>query len=468
MEQDSSSQSAPHAGPDGRPSDLSAPVAQDQPHHNTPSPGPNNTGDSRYHHHHHTGPSSLPPHLLPELESSNPWADDNPPRRHPTSESRSDHLPPSTFTHTPGRGPTSGRVPSPSPEQHQHQPQPQPQFHQPAGPLENAAFSPVSPVSAADSPSTYWQTSLPYRDHSATSDPYSSSNNAPQFQSNNPFLKAVQQRQSGHFTPSNGDLYSPVSPLPPDDTFSNGIDQSLNHGRGGTVTGPQIRLQAADDRPGVDLIWGPPVASNQAASEDLIDFEGRNSNVATHAAQAPPQESLSLGPTSGSPSDPVAAASATPSPPPPQPSPETDLAPPPQSIRASPLSESEIRRREEILAETYDIRIVNWTNGRTPLRQSPVLVQNANGPCPLLALVNALVLRTSPTVPIQSPIVKVLQSKEKISLNLLIHALFDELTTYVDEESQLPDIEALSSFLTILHTGMNVNPRLTAVCQFPV
>jgi hypothetical protein len=92
-------------------------------------------------------------------------------------------------------------------------------------------------------------------------------------------------------------------------------------------------------------------------------------------------------------------------------------------------------------------------------------VQNKNGPCPLLALVNGLVLRTNPGV--ESPLVKVLRTKERISLGLLIHALFDELTTYVDEESQLPDIEALSSFLTVLHTGMNVNPRLTAVSPFP-
>jgi hypothetical protein len=132
--------------------------------------------------------------------------------------------------------------------------------------------------------------------------------------------------------------------------------------------------------------------------------------------------------------------------------------------RTPALSEAEIRRREETLSETYDVRKIDWTDGTTPLRQSPVLVQNKNGPCPLLALVNGLVLRTKPDV--DSPLIKVLKTKEKISLGLLIHALFDELTTYVDEAGQLPDIEALSFFLTVLHTGMNVNPRLTAVCRF--
>jgi hypothetical protein len=97
----------------------------------------------------------------------------------------------------------------------------------------------------------------------------------------------------------------------------------------------------------------------------------------------------------------------------------------------------------------------------TKLRQSPILVQNENGPCPLLALVNGLVIRARPNA--QPPIVKALQSREKISLGLLIQALFDELTSYNDADKELPDIEALSTFLTMLHTGMNVNPRLIPV-----
>ncbi|OJD11072.1 hypothetical protein AJ78_08084 [Emergomyces pasteurianus Ep9510] len=110
------------------------------------------------------------------------------------------------------------------------------------------------------------------------------------------------------------------------------------------------------------------------------------------------------------------------------------------------------------LSETYDIRQVTWTDGKTSLRKSPVLVQSENGPCPLLALVNGLVLRNKAGLP--APIAKALQSREKISLGLLMQALFDELTSYTDETDQLPDIEALSSFLVMLHTGMNVNPQL--------
>lgn len=117
---------------------------------------------------------------------------------------------------------------------------------------------------------------------------------------------------------------------------------------------------------------------------------------------------------------------------------------------------------QEQPSEIYGIRVVNWMDGiHKSLRQSPILVQNLNGPCPLLALVNSLVLRTPSDV--QSPLIKALNSRERISLGLLIQTLFDELTTYVNEEHQLPDIEDLSAFLTMLHTGMNVNPRLTPV-----
>lgn len=130
----------------------------------------------------------------------------------------------------------------------------------------------------------------------------------------------------------------------------------------------------------------------------------------------------------------------------------------PTQVPLPPMSEAELQRFQEKQAETYAIRHVNWTDITGKLQQSPVLVQNKNGPCPLLALVNGLIMR-SVDKSSKPPIVRALQTRENISLGLLIQALFDELTTYANEE--LPDIEALSRFLTMLHTGMNVNPRLT-------
>lgn len=137
---------------------------------------------------------------------------------------------------------------------------------------------------------------------------------------------------------------------------------------------------------------------------------------------------------------------------------------PPRDVTLPPLpsrklSPIEAARQQEQRAETYSIRQINWTNREGTLLQSPILVQNKNGPCPLLALINALVLRADPNA--QPPIVRALKTREQISLGLLIEALFEELTTCLGPDDEFPDIEALTQFLTMLHTGMNVNPRLT-------
>lgn len=140
---------------------------------------------------------------------------------------------------------------------------------------------------------------------------------------------------------------------------------------------------------------------------------------------------------------------------------------PPRDVTLPPLpsrklSPIEAARQQEQRAETYSIRQINWTNREGTLLQSPILVQNKNGPCPLLALINALVLRADdPNA--QPPIVRALKTREQISLGLLIEALFEELTTCLGPDDEFPDIEALAQFLTMLHTGMNVNPRLTLV-----
>ncbi|KAJ5998255.1 hypothetical protein N7522_009915 [Penicillium canescens] len=134
---------------------------------------------------------------------------------------------------------------------------------------------------------------------------------------------------------------------------------------------------------------------------------------------------------------------------------EKQLQPQPSPV----LSDAEAARQKEQRSETYTIRHVRWTDSTGELVESPILVQNQNGPCPLLALINALVLRADPKA--QPPIVRALSIREQISLGLLIEAMFEELTTCLGPDEEFPDIEALTQFLTMLHTGMNVNPRLT-------
>lgn len=87
------------------------------------------------------------------------------------------------------------------------------------------------------------------------------------------------------------------------------------------------------------------------------------------------------------------------------------------------------------------------------------MVQNANGPCPLLALVNALTLSTPANV--ETALVETLRTREQVSLGFLLDAVFDELMSgrRGDAAQELPDVSDLYSFLVTLHTGMNVNPR---------
>ena len=112
--------------------------------------------------------------------------------------------------------------------------------------------------------------------------------------------------------------------------------------------------------------------------------------------------------------------------------------------------------------QTYQIKKVRWFDDRVrETRVSPILVQNANGPCPLLALVNALTLSTPRDS--DTGLVEALRTREQVSLGLLLDAVFEELMSgrRGDSAQELPDVGELYSFLIALHTGMNVNPQFT-------
>ncbi|WPG99061.1 Hypothetical protein R9X50_00186600 [Acrodontium crateriforme] len=139
-----------------------------------------------------------------------------------------------------------------------------------------------------------------------------------------------------------------------------------------------------------------------------------------------------------------------------QPMPSPSLNPP-----ETPQTKAKRQRNE-----FYHIKHVNWYDAsystdprfKDPIRRSPILTQNENGPCPLLALVNALVLSTPQNV--DTALVETLRTREQVSLGLLLDAVFDELMSGRRGDSDhLPDVSDLYAFLLALHTGMNVNPR---------
>lgn len=115
-------------------------------------------------------------------------------------------------------------------------------------------------------------------------------------------------------------------------------------------------------------------------------------------------------------------------------------------------------------SETYQIRLVNWSDASpsSGIRSSPIMVQNANGPCPLLALVNALTLSTPAYT--TTALVETLRVREQVSLGLLLDAVIDELMSgrRGDAAHNLPDVSDLYAFLLNLHTGMNVNPSFVS------
>ncbi|KAI9653880.1 MAG: hypothetical protein M1821_006911 [Bathelium mastoideum] len=124
-------------------------------------------------------------------------------------------------------------------------------------------------------------------------------------------------------------------------------------------------------------------------------------------------------------------------------------------------AEAAVNRAEQQRNTHYSIKHMNWFDARskTNPRRSPILLQNANGPCPLLALVNTLVLATPPGV--KTALTETLRHREQVSLSLLLNAVLEELMseTRGNTVQELPDVGELYDFLITLHTGMNVNPR---------
>lgn len=108
--------------------------------------------------------------------------------------------------------------------------------------------------------------------------------------------------------------------------------------------------------------------------------------------------------------------------------------------------------------EAYQIKHITWIDPVTNrARRSPILLQNANGPCPLLALVNALTLSTPFNT--TTVLTEAMRVREYISIGLLLDAVFDGVVTRASTQGMDIDMSDLFAFLMGLSTGMNVNPR---------
>jgi ubiquitin carboxyl-terminal hydrolase MINDY-1/2 len=133
--------------------------------------------------------------------------------------------------------------------------------------------------------------------------------------------------------------------------------------------------------------------------------------------------------------------------------------PPRPTVRTTVPSDEEVARMLEQRNETYQIKHFNWFDHHSrKLRRSSMLTQNNNGPCPLLALVNALILGAKEES--QAALDEALRTREQVTLGLIIETLMDELLSRgFDDVDVMPDVDELNHFLMRLRTGMNANPR---------
>ncbi|KAG6019853.1 hypothetical protein E4U41_003056 [Claviceps citrina] len=202
-----------------------------------------------------------------------------------------------------------------------------------------------------------------------------------------------------------------------------------------------------DDLGAVDKGKGTETTASAASAGQAAQMEGWSLVDANTSSSSPKMTQLDENPCHDD--------SKPPSPPPP---------PPPLPRRCTGLQRKWVPSRQPVdaKAETYEIKNIKWhdPSSHDNPRTSPILIQNENGPCPLVALVNALTM-TTPSDSAETTLVEVLRSREQISLHLLLKAVFDELMSArrTSSDKALPDVSDLYAFLQSLHTGMNVNPR---------
>lgn len=130
----------------------------------------------------------------------------------------------------------------------------------------------------------------------------------------------------------------------------------------------------------------------------------------------------------------------------------------------------------------FEIKIITWSEYE---HKTPILLQDVNGPCPLIALINTLLLKNELTVrnhilnnsgsdlqltnttqhvkEFKAYLEKQYELTGSISLNDLICRLGDLLIVFSDAKAHENEIQSnvdhLLEKLPLLHTGLSVNPN---------
>ena len=92
-------------------------------------------------------------------------------------------------------------------------------------------------------------------------------------------------------------------------------------------------------------------------------------------------------------------------------------------------------------------------------RKVKIVIQNENGPCPLLALVNTLLLRKAITIPMH---------KDMISLDELLAMVAGRMldSNKSEDKNMQQNIQDAIAILSKLATGIDVNPKFHSTKGF--
>ncbi|KAK9464973.1 hypothetical protein V1512DRAFT_249524 [Lipomyces arxii] len=114
-------------------------------------------------------------------------------------------------------------------------------------------------------------------------------------------------------------------------------------------------------------------------------------------------------------------------------------------------------------SSVFKIKTIEFYDVNRRLREFSIVLQNENGPCPLIALVNTLILSTPPEK--KAPLSQMLTYRTSVNASTLIQLLINVLLDSCDTKSTDSckrkgiDISNVLSLLPNLHTGLNINPK---------
>lgn len=128
----------------------------------------------------------------------------------------------------------------------------------------------------------------------------------------------------------------------------------------------------------------------------------------------------------------------------------------PAAPQTSPRPSS---RSDHSPAGEYQLKWIKWKGVNTP-----VITQNQNGPCPLIAIMNVLILKGKVRLPAMAEFVAAAQLME-----YLVDCILNSLPKNVSSGVQLNYEQNMADAIAILpklQTGLDVNVRFTSVSSF--